>query len=79
MYAQAQHIDLDYYDVFYGPEAILETHRQHLTRWHGKCATGGCLSGALSSGFANRRRSGTTQRANVPENRESVSYETGSW
>jgi hypothetical protein len=35
MYAQAQHIDLDYYDTFYGPEASLETHRQHLARWHG--------------------------------------------
>ncbi|MBA2595135.1 MAG: hypothetical protein H0V00_00730 [Chloroflexia bacterium] len=34
MYAQAQHIDLDYYDAFYGPEATLETHRQHLARWH---------------------------------------------
>jgi hypothetical protein len=35
MYAQAQHIDLDYYDAFYGPDASLETHRQHVTRWHG--------------------------------------------
>jgi hypothetical protein len=35
VYAQAQHIDLDYYDQFYGPEAYLETHRQHLARWHG--------------------------------------------
>jgi hypothetical protein len=34
VYAQAQHIDLDYYDQFYGPEAYLETHRQHLARWH---------------------------------------------
>jgi hypothetical protein len=34
IYAQAQHIDLDYYDAFYGPDAYLETHRQHLTRWH---------------------------------------------
>lgn len=34
MYAQAQHIDLDYYDAFYGPDASLETHRQHLARWH---------------------------------------------
>ncbi len=34
MYAQAQHIDLDYYDAFYGSEATLETHRQHLARWH---------------------------------------------
>src|SRR5215216_2393574 len=35
IYAQAQHIDLDYYDQFYGPEAYLETHRAHLARWHG--------------------------------------------
>jgi hypothetical protein len=34
MYAQAQHIDLDYYDQFYGPESYLETHRQHLAKWH---------------------------------------------
>jgi len=34
MYAQAQHIDLDYYDTFYGSEAYLETHRQHLDQWH---------------------------------------------
>ena len=34
MYAQAQHIDLDFYDRFYGPEAYLETHREHLARWH---------------------------------------------
>jgi len=34
VYAQAQHIDLDFYDRFYGPEAYLETHREHLARWH---------------------------------------------
>jgi hypothetical protein len=34
VYAQAQHIDLDYYDAFYGPDAYLETHRQHLASWH---------------------------------------------
>jgi hypothetical protein len=34
MYAQAQHIDLDFYDRFYEPEAYLETHQEHLTRWH---------------------------------------------
>ena len=34
MYDQAQHIDLDFYDQFYGPEAYLETHRAHLARWH---------------------------------------------
>jgi hypothetical protein len=40
VYAQAQHIDLDYYDQVYGPEAYLESHRQHLTRWHGEAVTG---------------------------------------
>jgi hypothetical protein len=39
MYAQAQHVDLDYYDAFYGAEATLETHRQHLTRWHARGRT----------------------------------------
>ena len=34
MDAQAQHIDLDFYDRFYGPRAYLETHRKHLARWH---------------------------------------------
>jgi hypothetical protein len=34
VYAQAQHIDLDYYDRFYGPESYLETHQEHLARWH---------------------------------------------
>jgi hypothetical protein len=34
VYAQAQHLDLDFYDQFYGPEATLETHREHLARWH---------------------------------------------
>jgi hypothetical protein len=34
MYAQAQHIDLDFYDRFYGPESYLETHREHMARWH---------------------------------------------
>lgn len=34
IYAQAQHIDLDYYDHFLGPDAVLPTHREHLARWH---------------------------------------------
>jgi hypothetical protein len=34
MYAQAQHIDLDFYDRFYGADSYLETHREHLARWH---------------------------------------------
>jgi hypothetical protein len=35
MDTQAQRIDLDSCDAFSGPEATLDTHRQHLTRWHG--------------------------------------------
>ncbi|MCA9880029.1 MAG: hypothetical protein KC442_19680 [Thermomicrobiales bacterium] len=35
IYAQAQHIDLDYYDQFLGPDAVLPTHREHMARWHG--------------------------------------------
>jgi hypothetical protein len=33
-YAQAQHVDLDFYDEHFGPEAYLETHRQHMQHWH---------------------------------------------
>lgn len=34
IYAQAQHVDLDYYDHFLGPDALLDTHREHMARWH---------------------------------------------
>lgn len=34
LYAQAQHIDLDFYDQFYGSEAYLHTHASHLEKWH---------------------------------------------
>ncbi|QDG53025.1 hypothetical protein FIV42_20435 [Persicimonas caeni] len=34
MYLQAQHLDRDFYDEFYGPGAYLETHRHHMERWH---------------------------------------------
>ena len=34
IYAQAQHVDLDYYDHFLGPDALLPTHREHMDRWH---------------------------------------------
>jgi hypothetical protein len=34
MYAQAQHIDLEYYDTMYGPDAYLESHQHHMARWH---------------------------------------------
>jgi hypothetical protein len=35
VYAQAHHLDREYYDTFYGPEAYLETHRRHDATWHG--------------------------------------------
>jgi hypothetical protein len=34
MYLQAHHIDLDFYDEFYQPGAYLETHANHMARWH---------------------------------------------
>jgi hypothetical protein len=34
MYLQAHHIDLEFYDTFYKPGAYLNTHREHLTKWH---------------------------------------------
>lgn len=33
-YTQAQHIDTDYYDTFFGPDAYLETHARHAENWH---------------------------------------------
>jgi hypothetical protein len=34
MYLQAQHLDPDFYDTFFGPGAYLPTHAEHQTRWH---------------------------------------------
>ncbi|MDD7812720.1 hypothetical protein PP713_09135 [Mycobacterium sp. CSUR Q5927] len=34
MYLQAQHLDTDFYDEFYGPGAYLRTHAEHQQRWH---------------------------------------------
>lgn len=34
-YTQAQHIDTDYYDRFFGQGAYLETHARHDEIWHG--------------------------------------------
>lgn len=34
-FVQAQHIDLDFYDTHYRPGAYLETHAEHMQRWHG--------------------------------------------
>ncbi len=32
---QANHLDLEFYDKFYRREAVSESHRQHMARWHG--------------------------------------------
>jgi hypothetical protein len=34
MYVQAQHLDLDFYDHFFRPEAYLTTHKEHMKQWH---------------------------------------------
>jgi hypothetical protein len=34
MYLQAQHLDTDFYDEFFGPGAYLATHAEHQARWH---------------------------------------------
>jgi len=34
MYLQAHHLDLDFYDKFYKPEAYLRTHSEHMRTWH---------------------------------------------
>lgn len=33
-YLQAHHLDLEFYDRHFGPGAYLETHAQHMERWH---------------------------------------------
>jgi hypothetical protein len=33
-YVQAQHIDTEYYDTYFQPGAYLETHANHMARWH---------------------------------------------
>lgn len=33
---QATHLDIGFYDKFYKPEAISDTHREHLALWHGQ-------------------------------------------
>jgi hypothetical protein len=33
---QAAHVDVEFFDKFYVPEALSETHRQHMARWHGE-------------------------------------------
>ncbi len=33
---QASHLDLEFYDKFYRPEALSETERDHMEKWHGE-------------------------------------------
>lgn len=35
MYLQAQHLDTDFYDRFFTPDAYLTTHAEHQACWHG--------------------------------------------
>lgn len=32
---QASHVDVEFYDRFYRPEALSQTQRRHMERWHG--------------------------------------------
>ena len=34
IYAQAHHLELEFYDQFFGPGAYLHTHVEHMERWH---------------------------------------------
>lgn len=34
IYAQAHHLEQEFYDMFYGEGAYLQTHAQHMERWH---------------------------------------------
>jgi hypothetical protein len=33
-YTQAQHLDMEFYDKFYGPQFYLDSHREHMQKWH---------------------------------------------
>ncbi len=34
IYTQAHHLEQGFYDQFFGPEAYLSTHAEHMQRWH---------------------------------------------
>ncbi|TAK06487.1 hypothetical protein EPO44_05360 [bacterium] len=36
---QASHLDIEFYDRFYRPEALSETQREHMAKWHGQART----------------------------------------
>jgi hypothetical protein len=40
-YVQAQHIDTEFYDEYYQHGSYLQTHAQHMERWHGEAAGSG--------------------------------------
>lgn len=39
-FVQAHHIDTEYYDTHFQPGAYLETHAEHMQRWHGTNSSG---------------------------------------
>jgi hypothetical protein len=38
-YLQAHHLELEFYDHHFGPGAYLQTHADHMVRWHGESET----------------------------------------
>jgi hypothetical protein len=38
-YLQAHHLELEFYDHHFGPGAYLQTHADHMARWHGESET----------------------------------------
>ncbi|HZB08103.1 MAG TPA: hypothetical protein VE525_03200 [Rubrobacter sp.] len=38
-YLQAHHLELEFYDHHFGPRAYLQTHADHMARWHGEGET----------------------------------------
>jgi hypothetical protein len=38
LYAQAQHLELEFYDKFYDGPAYLDSHKGHIANWHGRAA-----------------------------------------
>ena len=34
IYTQAHHLELEFYDKYFGPESYLQTHSEHMERWH---------------------------------------------
>ena len=39
-YLQAHHLDLEFYDHHFGPGAYLQTHAEHMSRWHPESSEG---------------------------------------